>query len=436
MPEVLAPAVVLVAGGAALTLLTLRWVPAQPAPEVSAADVDRDFSAEEQARERAFRRAIRPWGIALVALDVLVPTVLVLAGVVSRVAGSAPGSWWSAVVLATSVVLVVTRLATLPCAVVVRRHTLDAGLATGSWTLWTRDVVLAFLLGWLLACVALVGWVAAVRAWPEAWWIVVALVAAVLVVVLSFLVPVVVEPMFARFVPMADGPLRTRLLELATRDGVVVGDVLVADASRRSNALNAYVSGLGSTRRVVVHDTLLDRGRDDEVPAVVAHELGHVVAHDVRTGTVLGAGGAVLAVAAATVMLAWEPLLDLVHVTTPSDPAVAGFLLVAGAWAGVVGAPVQSAVSRRVERRADQHCLTLTDDPATVAEMHRALAVTNLASLRPPRLLHLWFGTHPTSPQRIAAARTWARSHGGSAVPDLVGPEEHDRHERGDEQRP
>jgi hypothetical protein len=87
---------------------------------------------------------------------------------------------------------------------------------------------------------------------------------------------VLVEPLFARFAPMQDGPLRDRLMALASQAGVAVRDVLVADASQRTNALNAYVSGLGPTRRVVVHDTLLQRG-DDEVAAVVAHELGHVL---------------------------------------------------------------------------------------------------------------------------------------------------------------
>ena len=234
---------------------------------------------------------MRPWGLAATALDVLVPTVLALSGAVARVTGAAPGPWWVEVVAGMTLVLVVTRLATLPGAVVVRRRSLEAGLAAGTWTRWLRDLAVAFVIGWLLVSVALVGWLAATRAWPESWWVVVAAVAAVLVVVLSFLVPVVIEPLFARFTPLPEGTLRTRLLDLAARDGVPVRDVLVADASTRTTALNAYVSGLGSTRRIVVHDTLVDRDRDDEVHAVVAHELGHVVAHDVRTGTVLGAVG-------------------------------------------------------------------------------------------------------------------------------------------------
>jgi STE24 endopeptidase len=403
-----------------LVVLTLRWVPPVPVPRVTDADIDADFAASEQARESDFRRRVRPLGLASVALGVVVPSLLVLSGAVAGVVEAVTGPWWVRVVLATTVVLLATRLVTLPVAVAVRRRTIAVGLATGSWSLWWRDVAVATVLSWVLTTAALVGWVGAVRAWPEVWWVVVAVVAALLVVLLSFVLPVLVEPLFARFSPLPDSPLRTRLLDLAARDGVRVRDVLVADASRRTSALNAYVSGLGPTRRIVVHDTLVDRGRDDEAYAVVAHELGHVVAHDVRTGTVLGAGAAVLGTAAAAVVLSWPWLLDLASVASPADPAVVGLLLALGAWAGLLSAPVQNAVSRRIERRADQHCLDLARDAATVAQMHRALAVTNLAPLRPPRLLHVWFGTHPTSPERIAAARLWAAQR-GDEVPALAG---------------
>jgi STE24 endopeptidase len=403
-----------------LVVLTLRWVPPVPVPRVTDADIDADFAASEQARESDFRRRVRPLGLASVALGVVVPSLLVLSGAVAGVVEAVTGPWWVRVVLATTVVLLATRLVTLPVAVAVRRRTIAVGLATGSWSLWWRDVAVATVLSWVLTTAALVGWVGAVRAWPEVWWVVVAVVAALLVVLLSFVLPVLVEPLFARFSPLPDSPLRTRLLDLAARDGVRVRDVLGAHASRRTSALNAYVSGLGPTRRIVVHDTLVDRGRDDEAYAVVAHELGHVVAHDVRTGTVLGAGAAVLGTAAAAVVLSWPWLLDLASVASPADPAVVGLLLALGAWAGLLSAPVQNAVSRRIERRADQHCLDLARDAATVAQMHRALAVTNLAPLRPPRLLHVWFGTHPTSPERIAAARLWAAQR-GDEVPALAG---------------
>jgi STE24 endopeptidase len=329
-----AAAATAVLGALLLLAITARWVPRQPVPGVTDTDLARDFTEDERRRERAFRRRVRPWGLLAVALDVLVPTLLVGSGAVDRVVDAVPGPWWCAVLVA-------------------------------------------------------------------------------------FLVPVLVEPLFLRFAPMPDGAQRDELLALAAADGVDVTDVLVADASRRTSALNAYVSGLGRTRRIVVHDTLLDRGADDEVRAVVAHELGHVVAHDVRTGTLLGALGAAVTVAVAAVLLAQPTVLGWGHAVSVGDPAVVGLLVAGGAWLGLLSAPAQNAVSRRIERRADEHCLALTGDAEVVARMQRTLAVTNLAPLRPPPVLHLWFGTHPTSPERIAAARAWAAEH-DVAVPDLV----------------
>ena len=382
-------------------------------------DLDRDFTPEEQRRERAFRRRVRPWGLGGVALGVLAPTVLLLTGAVGSVA-AAVQPWWLAVVAVVTLVEGTVRLLTIPGAVQVRRESLRVGLAAGSWARWWRDLGVAWLLGWALTSAAMLGWVLAARLLPGSWWWVVAGVAALLVVLLSFVVPVVVEPLFAKFAPMPPGPLRDRLLALAGTAGVPVRDVLVADASRRTTALNAYVSGLGPTRRIVVHDTLIDRGAD-EAAAVVAHELGHVVAHDVRTGTLLGAAGAAVGVLVAAALLAWSPLLEATGVRGADDPAVAGLLLVLGAWAGLLGAPLTNGLSRRIERRADAFCLDLGRDPYAVARMHRALAVTNIAPLKPVRLLHVWFGTHPTSPERIAAARAWAVRHGLPDVPPLAG---------------
>ena len=92
---------------------------------------------------------------------------------------------------------------------------------------------------------------------------------------------------------MPDGAFRTSVLRLAQQEGVEVDDVLVADASRRTTTLNAYVSGFGGTRRVVVYDNLLDALPPDEARAVVAHELAHAKNHDVLIGTALGALGSV-----------------------------------------------------------------------------------------------------------------------------------------------
>jgi STE24 endopeptidase len=244
---------------------------------------------------------------------------------------------------------------------------------------------------------------------PRWWWAWVAAGAAGLVVLFSFVFPVLVEPIFNRFTPMEAGPLRSSLIALAERDGVPVRDVLVADASRRTTALNAYVSGLGPTRRIVVYDTLVRDAPPAEVEAVVAHELGHAKDADVLTGTLIGALGAAAAVCVVFLVGSWTGLLRRAGVDSVTDPRAIALLLALATLAGLASAPIQNAVYRRIEARADAHALELTQDPSSVETMEQRLATTNLADVDPPRLEYVMFASHPSVVERMAAARAFAR---------------------------
>ena len=181
---------------------------------------------------------------------------------------------------------------------------------------------------------------------------------------------------------------------------MAVDDVLVADASRRTSTLNAYVSGFGATRRIVVYDTLLDQAPAAEVEAVVAHELGHASDRDVRDGDGLGALGAVAVVVLLYLVGGWPPLDRWLGISGVGDGRSIAFLLAFVAVVSFVTTPVQSAVSRRVEARADVHALDLTEDPLTFAEMQRRLATVSKSDVTPNRVLYRWFGTHPTAAAR------------------------------------
>lgn len=228
----------------------------------------------------------------------------------------------------------------------------------------------------------------------------------------SFLFPVVVEPAFNDFSSLPAGQLRTDLLAMADRDGVPVDEVLVADASRRTTALNAYVSGFGSSRRIVVYDTLLRESTPREVELVVAHELGHAEEQDVLHGTVIGAllGGA--AICALFLLLSSAPLLRRVGASGPTDPRVIPLVLFLALLAPLAGSPLTNLVSRHVEARADLHSLELTGDVPTFVAGERRLSTTNLSDLSPSRLAYALFFTHPSGPERIALAREWQRIHG------------------------
>ncbi|WP_232247277.1 M48 family metalloprotease [Kitasatospora azatica] len=373
-----------------------------------------DFTPEQLARGRALRRAQLPWALGGRVAGLALSLVLGLTPAGAHLvewAGERLGGSWAALVLGGTLALVLLgQLLAVPFAARVRVVRRGYGLVTQGWRGWAVDLLRSLLLTLALAlptalgCYALTGWS---TRW---WWLPAAGAAALLTVLFSFLFPLLVEPLFNRFTPMPDGEQRTALLALAARDGVAVRDVLVADASRRTTALNAYVSGFGATRRIVAYDTLLSTAAPREVELVVAHELGHVKHRDVPLGTVLGALGAAGAVALLGLLTSLRPLLDAAGASDIADPRSLPLLAACAALLGALGGPAQAAVSRRIEARADQHALDLTEDPDQFVAMQRRLALTNVADVDPPRLLELLFATHPSTARRIAAARAWQRT--------------------------
>jgi STE24 endopeptidase len=143
------------------------------------------------------------------------------------------------------------------------------------------------------------------------------------------------------------------------------------------------------------------------VELVVAHELGHVKHRDVLVGTALGAVGAAGAVCLLGLLLSARPLLSAAGAASAADPRSLPLLAACAALLGAAAGPLQGAVSRRIEARADRHALDLTQDPDQFVAMQRRLAVANVADIDPPRALQLLFGTHPSTARRIAAARAW-----------------------------
>ncbi|MFE2175335.1 M48 family metalloprotease [Kitasatospora sp. NPDC059462] len=381
-----------------------------PAPGARPAPAP-DFTPAQRARGRALRRAQLPWalggrltGLALTLALGLTPAG---AGLVSAAGRWFGGSRTAEVLAGAGALVLLGRLAQLPFGAGARSVRARFGLVTQGWAGWALDALRGLALTLGLALPVAFGLYALTDRSPQYWWLPAAGAAALLTAALSFLYPLLVEPVFNRFTPMEPGPLREALLGLADRDGVRVRDVLVADASRRTTALNAYVSGLGATRRIVAYDTLLSTADPREVELVVAHELGHVKHRDVLTGTVLGAVGAAVVVALLGLLAGRDALLSAAGATDAADPRSMALLAAGAALLGALSGPVQCAVSRVVETRADRHALELTGDAEQFVAMQRRLALTNVSDVDPPRWLELLFATHPSATRRIAAARAW-----------------------------
>ena len=388
------------AGALAFVVLAVWLVPWDPIPggPLDPPAPSSVFSVAEIQRAEDFRSLARVWSWCALGVSLLLAGLLGFTEVGARLVDRVRGPWWWRVVVAVVALAVTGRLATLPFAVLLRRRVLDYGLSRQAWGDYAVDLLKGVGVGVVATSLALVVLVGVARRWPRVWPAVAGTLLAALVVLGSFVYPLLVEPVFNDFRPLPAGPLRSQILALAETEQVPVDDVLVADASRRTTTLNAYVSGFGSSRRVVVYDNLVDDVGDPELLSVVAHELSHARHDDVLTGSLLGAAGAVVGVG----------LLGLL-VGGVADPRWVPRVLALAAVATLLSSPLQNGVSRRVEARADVDALRSTDDPAAFIEVQKELARTSLADPTPPAWSQLWFGSHPTTLERIALAERWGK---------------------------
>ena len=390
-PALLAAAV---AEGAA-RLLAPRSAAIEPAP----VDLSTYFSPEEITRGSRFARpqlalALGRMAVELGALTLVArrpPRALVRTWPRPVAAGAGAAALLSAALTA----------APLPLSAISRRRAIAAGLDTQSWPAWAGDVLKASAIGAAMAAAGGAAVIAATRRYPRGWWAPTAAGGVGFGTLLGALAPVVLDPLFNDFTALPAGETRSDVLELARAAGVDVGEVYSVDASRRTTAANAYVSGLGPTKRVVLYDTLLDRYSRDEIRLVVAHELGHVRHRDVARSVVYAALVAP-ATALAVQRLSWA--LSSERGTPATLPVLA---LAAALVSGPIGL-IGNRLSRAVERRADQFSLELAGAPEAFVSFERAIALQNLADLKPPRWVSRLLSTHPPTDERIGAAVAFA----------------------------
>ncbi|MFC4786596.1 M48 family metallopeptidase [Nocardioides sp. MAHUQ-72] len=397
--------VVLVVGGVLLAGLAAWLVPWHPVPggTPGPAAPGSVFTQAQVDRAEAFSSGARWWSWSSLAVSLLVACWFGFTRVGGDLVERLRGPWWWRVVLAVVGLELVGRVVTLPFAVLLHRHLVAYGLSTQPWSGFAADVARSELVAVVTTSLALVVLVGCARRWRRAWPAVAGGLLACLVLVGSFVYPLLVEPLFNSFTPLPDGDLRTRILALADAEHVPVDDVLVADASRRTTTLNAYVSGFGGTRRVVVYDNLVRDLPEDQALSVVAHELAHARHDDVLVGSVLGAAGALAGVGLLGLLVG-----ALGRRRSMGDPAVVPLVLALVALGTLLASPVQNTVSRMIETRADVDALEATHDPTAFEAMQRELALKSLADPTPPAWSQLWFGSHPTTLTRIAIARQLA----------------------------
>ncbi len=374
-------------------------------------NVSTEMSAERQARAKEYAGIRRRLYFARTVATFVVLALLVvtpLSKAVQTAIEHRATNQWLVVLVYVLIFGLASEIVTLPLGVYSGWHLpRHYGLSHQSFASWIADLVKGSVIGGALGLgmVELLYW--GLRRLPDWWWLAGGAVYLLFSVVLSNLAPVLIMPLFNTFTPIEDATLRQRMLHLAERAGTRVRGVFTMDFSRRTSAANAFVTGIGSTRRIVLGDTLIANYTVEEVEVVMAHELGHHVHGDIWRGMAFDTVVTLIGLFIANVLL--HAGVDAFGYRSVSDVAAFPLFALILSGFGLVTMPLTNAYSRARERAADAYALTLTGNaPAFVTAMQR-LANQNLAEMEPPRWVVLLFYSHPPLADRIQRGAAFAR---------------------------
>lgn len=341
-------------------------------------------------------------------------TVLILflglhSGLFARLEAAAGKVWWQKIGKFTSFFVAFYLLMmtakfplTYILSFVVPHHYRLSGQAFAGWFGdYGKAQMVAAALSWLLAGGAL--WV--VAKFKRRWWLILWSASVPVVLLAAFLMPLVFDPIFNKYTLMPDGPLKQRIVSIAVRAGIPDAPIFLVDKSKQTRSYNAYVTGLGSSARIVLWDNILDLP-EDQLLAIVGHEAGHYALHHVIIGSACGIAGLFLLFFVSGRLLPW---------LVPKLPArwgvasITSLTMVPVVYLGItvvffVTDPIVNAVSRSMEQQADSYSLQMTGDGKALARMFVALSTKNLADPDPPMFVELWSFSHPSLRRRLNEA--------------------------------
>jgi len=275
---------------------------------------------------------------------------------------------------------------------------------------WLKDEFKGWVLGLVLGAFLAEIVYALIRISPQYWWLIAWIIFIGLFIFFAQIAPVVLFPLFYKFVPLQNEELKARLVRLGERSGTRVRGVYEWKLSEKTKKANAALTGLGNTRRIILADTLLENYSNDEIEAVLAHELGHHVhGHMLK----------MIAVQAVITFLGFWAANEVLHFAIDeqkmffnlSDFANLPLLALVASGLSLVLMPALNAYSRFTERQADQYCWKCVANVGPYITAMEKLARQNLSESHPSRVVELLFHSHPPISKRIAAAQAWAESH-------------------------
>lgn len=245
----------------------------------------------------------------------------------------------------------------------------------------------------------------ALRLTGDLWWLWAAGGMLVFTVLLSNLAPTLIMPLFNKYIPLGDEhkDLEERLLALAKRANTNVTGMFKFDMSKRTKSANAALTGIGNTRRIVLGDTLINEFTADEIETVLAHELGHHVNRDIPLFIAFGTVSTTVGLYLASLALNWA--VGYFGFAGPADIAAFPALALIFSIYGLVTQPLDNAVSRWRERKADEYALQATGKNEAFASAFTRLANQNLGDVDPEKWVVFMFYSHPPLGERIEKAR-------------------------------
>ena len=296
------------------------------------------------------------------------------------------------------------------------------GLSSQPFAQWIGDILKSLGVGLVttIPVIWLVFW--AMGRFPRRWPLVLWAASIPIIAAAIFAQPLIVDPVFNKFTPLAQSPLRDRIHALAVQAGIPNAPIVVSDVSKQTNTTNAYVNGIGSSARIVLWDTLLkgkNKMPDDQILAIVGHEMGHYVLKHIYWGFLEAVGGLLIVIP----LLRWTydrlvySRLQVWKLDGPGDYAAIPALLLTFAVISFASNPVVNALSRHVEHQADEYGLQVTRNPKAMAEAFVALSEQNLSDPQPPKLITLLLGSHPPLNERIDYALSYCPEYGCTDSP-------------------
>ncbi len=275
------------------------------------------------------------------------------------------------------------------------------GFTTSSVKTWVSDQVKGGLISFFLLSLLVVTVLRVIKASPHHWWFWAFLIVSVIQLVLTALYPVLIAPLFNKFEPLDDQILAKKVRSLMERTGFTVRGIFQMDEGRRSRHTNAYFTGLGKSKRIVLFDTLLASHPHDEILAVLAHEIGHYKEKHILKQILLFEVSMLAGFYVAYLLIDWKELYTTFGFSGV-EPYV-GLLLIGIFWgkAGFFLKPIYMAISRRFERSADFFAARLLGSGKSLATALKRMAADNLSNLN-PHPLYVWFNySHPPLLERI-----------------------------------